>query len=104
MSRFFPHPAYAEDQPLFHTILGTHVLHRGFQTGAMFGLLAGAARPLFDRKQRLTTSSTTTTIKAGSTAELKPLLLRPLLERFTGTGAVIGTGLIAVGLGVRMFW
>lgn len=99
MSRFLPHPAYAEDQPLFHTILGTHVLHRGFQTGAIFGLLAGATRPLLDRKQRLPITG------PSPAADLKPplLLLRPLLERFTGTGAVLGTGLIAVGLAVRMY-
>ncbi|KAM5342416.1 hypothetical protein ACJ41O_013382 [Fusarium nematophilum] len=28
MSRFFPHPPYAEDQPLAHTILTTHVITR----------------------------------------------------------------------------
>ena len=99
MSRLFPHPAYAEDQPLFHTILGTHVLHRGFQTGAVIGLLAGAVRPLLPRKQ----PATTATIKAGTTSVLKPLMLRPLLERFTGLGAVAGTGLLAVGLGARMY-
>lgn len=99
MSRPFPHPAYAEDQPFFYTILSTHVLHRGFQTGAIIGLLAGAARPLWARKQ----APTITTTKAGTMSAMKPLLLRPLLERFTGMGAVIGTGLIAVGLGVRMY-
>ncbi|MCJ1269672.1 hypothetical protein MMC22_009564 [Lobaria immixta] len=99
MSRLFPHPAYAEDQPLFRTILGTHVLHRGFQTGALIGLLAGATRPLLPRKQ----PPTTTTTKAGLTSGLKPLLLRPLLERSTGLGAVIGTGLLAIGLGARMY-
>lgn len=96
MSRLFPHPAYAEDQPLFRTILGTHVLHRGFQTGALIGLLAGTVRPLLPRKQPPTTTTATT-------SGLKPLLLRPLLERSTGMGAVIGTGLLAIGLGVRMY-
>lgn len=85
---------------MFHTILGTHVLHRGFQTGAVIGLLAGAARPLLARKQ----PSPPTIAKSGTTMSgLKPLLLRSLLENSTGLGAVIGTSLLAVGLGARMY-
>lgn len=38
MSRFFPHPPYAEDQPLSRTILWSHTIYRGFQTGAFLGL------------------------------------------------------------------
>ncbi|KAK2064692.1 hypothetical protein LY76DRAFT_501111 [Colletotrichum caudatum] len=34
MSRYFPHAAYAEDQPLARTILTIHVLARGFTAGA----------------------------------------------------------------------
>lgn len=44
MSRFFPHTAYAEDQPYSRTILTTHVLHRAFQSGAVIGLTIGAVR------------------------------------------------------------
>ncbi|KAH8688715.1 hypothetical protein BGW36DRAFT_434013 [Talaromyces proteolyticus] len=38
MSRFFPHPPYAEDQPLSHTILTTHVLSRSITTGTIIGI------------------------------------------------------------------
>ncbi|KXT07507.1 hypothetical protein AC579_2172 [Pseudocercospora musae] len=38
MSRFFPHAAYAEEQPYPHALLYSHVLYRGFQTGATLGL------------------------------------------------------------------
>lgn len=37
MSRYFPHTAYAEDQPLSRTILGVHVLTRAHTTGAAVG-------------------------------------------------------------------
>ncbi|EME79684.1 uncharacterized protein MYCFIDRAFT_37873 [Pseudocercospora fijiensis CIRAD86] len=38
MSRFFPHTPYAEEQPYSHTLLYSHVLYRGFQTGTTLGL------------------------------------------------------------------
>jgi hypothetical protein len=41
MSRFFPHAAYAEDQPLAKTILTTHVLTRAFQAGSLGGTGVG---------------------------------------------------------------
>lgn len=37
MSRYFPHPAYAEDQALARTILITHVETRAVTTGALIG-------------------------------------------------------------------
>ncbi|KAI0525340.1 hypothetical protein F5B22DRAFT_589510 [Xylaria bambusicola] len=37
MSRYFPHPEYAEDQPLARTILTTHVETRAITTGAIIG-------------------------------------------------------------------
>ena len=80
---FFPHPTYAEDQPLDHTILTVHVLSRGFQTGAIFGSLVGIGRHLYNRP-----ASTT--------------LLSSLL-RSTGVGGVYGIAFMAVGLGVRMW-
>jgi hypothetical protein len=43
MSRFFPHTAYAEDQPLAHTILWTHVLTRGVTLGSLIGTGVGAS-------------------------------------------------------------
>lgn len=35
---FLSPAAYAEDQPHSHLILGTHVIHRGFNLGAMIGI------------------------------------------------------------------
>jgi hypothetical protein len=35
MSRFVPYTDYAKDKPVSHTILTTHVMYRGFQTGAV---------------------------------------------------------------------
>ena len=80
---FLPHPAYAEDQHLSRLILGTHVLSRGFQTGALFGSLVGTARHLY-------THRTTTA-------------LLPTLLRSSGTGGAIGVALMVVGLEARMW-
>lgn len=82
-SRFFPHPPYAEDQPLSKLILSTHVLSRGFQTGALFGALTGTVRHIYTRP-------TTTT------------LLSALL-RSSGVGGAIGIAFLAVGLEARMW-
>lgn len=62
MSRLFPHTPYAEDQPLSKTILTTHVLHRGFQTGAAGGLMyaAVAGRPFWRRGATATATTAST--------------------------------------------
>lgn len=86
MSRLWSHPAYAEDQPWSKTILGTHVLHRGLLTGAMIGPLVGAARYTLLRRR----------------SPITPPFL-PYVVRSTGTGAVIGTGLLAIALVGRMW-
>ncbi|KAJ1329235.1 DUF1757 domain-containing protein [Microdochium nivale] len=44
MSRLFPHPAYAEDQPYAKTVLTTHVLTRGLTTGTVIGSALFGAR------------------------------------------------------------
>jgi hypothetical protein len=80
MSRFFPHAAYAEDQPYGHTILTAHVLSRGFAVGSGVGLVSSLIRHYF----RPTPS------------------LRLSLLRGSGNGALIGTGLLAVALVGRM--
>jgi hypothetical protein len=49
MSRFFPHSAYAEDQPLSRTLLSAHILSRAFQTGAVGGLTYTLGARLFGR-------------------------------------------------------
>ncbi len=79
MSRFFPHPQYAEDQPYARTILTAHVLSRGFQTGAVIGLGIGGIRSLFLRKPWIT------------------------LVAQTGYGAIAGTALMIPGLPMYMY-
>ncbi|GIZ43170.1 hypothetical protein CKM354_000640800 [Cercospora kikuchii] len=47
MSRFFPHTSHAEDQPYAPTLLWSHILYRGFQTGATLGLASAAAQQTY---------------------------------------------------------
>lgn len=86
MSHLWPHTPYAEDQPHHTAILTTHVLYRGFQTGAIVGPVVGAARYALSLKT------------AASTIPLSHVLLRS-----TGTGALWGVGILAVSLPVRMW-
>ena len=86
MSSAFPHTSYAEDQPLSTVILTTHVLDRGFQSGALLGLLYGAGRSIFSR---------------GVTNN--PAFLSIPLLRSTGVGGAVGVGLMIVGLPIRMW-
>ncbi|CAH0017670.1 unnamed protein product, partial [Clonostachys rhizophaga] len=79
MSRFFPHPPYAEDQPLHHTILTTHVLTRGFTAGAIVGSLLSASRHVLSPARR-----------QQPVARLLPRLLAS-----SSTGALVGVGLSA---------
>ena len=85
MSRFFPHTDYAEDQPMPYTILTTHVLYRGFQTGAVVGHSFKLARSLFSK----------------STIMSKETILASTL-RSTGVGALTGTVLMVPGLYMRI--
>jgi hypothetical protein len=81
MSHFYPTSEYAEDQPLSHTILTTHVLSRGFQLGTAIGLLNTGAAYLVKRRP----------------------LTTPTLLRSAGTGGLIGAGIVSVGLVARMW-
>lgn len=85
MSRFFPHTDYAEDQPMSHTILATHTLYRGFQTGAVVGHALELGKQLFKKSRSF-----------GS----EPILASTL--RSAGVGALVGTALMVPGLYVRM--
>lgn len=85
MSRFWKHSPYAEDQPYSKAILSTHALFRGFEAGSIIGPLVGTARYLILRRR-----------------SLPPPFLNTIL-RSTGVGAVIGTGVLAVGLVARMW-
>jgi Protein of unknown function (DUF1757) len=93
MSRFFPHSAYAEDQPLPHTILNSHVLHRGLQTGAFTGLLYGSAKATLQNRKSKTASPTALIAKQS---------IRASALRSAGYGAVIGTVLMIPGVMFHM--
>lgn len=80
MSRFFPHPAYEEDQPYSYTILTLHVLSRGFAIGSGVGLTSSLILRFFRPSQSL------------------PLAIL----RGSGNGALVGTGLIGLALLGRM--
>ena len=86
MSLAFPHTFYAEDQPLSAVILTTHVLDRGFQSGAFLGLFYGAGRSIFSR---------------GATNN--PAFFGIPLLRSAGVGGAVGIGLMVVGLPIRMW-
>ncbi|KAH8590965.1 hypothetical protein B0O99DRAFT_663872 [Bisporella sp. PMI_857] len=82
MSRFWPHPPYAEDQPLSHTILYVHVLTRGLQTGALLGLGASSLTLPLRRIPSLAPRLST-----------RPAAM--LLLRGSGVGGVVGVGAMA---------
>ncbi|KAL6714886.1 hypothetical protein ACLMJK_007146 [Lecanora helva] len=85
MSTLWPHTLYAEDQPHATAILSTHVLFRGFQTGAVIGPLIGVARYAIRRH------------RAGPTQ-----LMFPTMIRSAGTGGIVGVGILALALVGRM--
>ena len=89
MSRFFPHAAYAEDQPLAKTILTTHVLTRAFQAGSLVGTGVGVSLLTLRRFNVLS-------------PRISPLPTYLTILRSSGTGAVIALGILSVGLPIRM--
>lgn len=91
MSQFWPHTPYADDQPHSTAILTTHVLYRGFQTGAIVGPVVAAARSY----------ALPFIFRTASLAAPTPLL--PTLLRAAGTGGAWGVGALAVTLPVRMW-
>ncbi|KAJ8097231.1 hypothetical protein POJ06DRAFT_241230 [Lipomyces tetrasporus] len=92
MSRLFPHTAYAEDQPYYKTILASHVLYRGFQTGSALGMVIGLSRSLLGP---VLGGKATSPFKNGA-------FIFSAVQRSTGVGAVIGTGMLAVTLPMLM--
>lgn len=104
MSRYFPHTAYAQDQPLSHTILGVHVLTRGYTTGAVVGLGAASAGSLYSRFRRIAKPVTTTASPSAAAAAASTTLQKglPRLLRKTGTASAVGLGLMGLALTGRM--
>ncbi|KAF7168360.1 hypothetical protein CNMCM6106_003598 [Aspergillus hiratsukae] len=83
LSADWPHTPYAEDQPLPHLILATHVFDRGFQAGSALGLAVGIVNTL---------RSTTPTLRMSAS----------LITRTTGLGGVLGLSSMAIVLPIRM--
>lgn len=83
MSRYWPHAAYAEDQPLSHAILVTHVLSRAVTTGALIGGAVVSVRQAIPR------------FRPASAATI-PFARRLLLGG--GTGALITMGVAGLGI------
>ncbi|KAI8633078.1 hypothetical protein F5Y19DRAFT_287338 [Xylariaceae sp. FL1651] len=91
MSRYFPHPPYAEDQPLARTILTTHVETRSITTGTVVGAAIFATQEAL-RRFRKTAPSTT------------PLLPRSQhYLRVAGKSTLWTVGIVSVGLVGRMW-
>ncbi|QUC22399.1 uncharacterized protein UV8b_06640 [Ustilaginoidea virens] len=84
MSRFFPHTAYAEDQPRPYAILTAHVLARGFTAGSLVGLAAAGVRQAVPAWRR-------------------PGPLAAAVLRSSSTGSLVGVGLMGLALGGRMY-
>ena len=89
--RWIPHTEYAEDQPMARTILTTHVLHRGFQSGAFVGV----AWFLVQRGVSIARGTTTTP------ALQQRILLQ--LQRRAAIGGLWGVGCLTVGLTALMW-
>lgn len=86
MSRYFPHPSHAEDQPLARTILTVHVATRAVTTGTLIGMAIASVRQVIPA---LRSSSSTTS---------KPFVARLLHSSATGTAAALGlSGIALVG-------
>lgn len=83
----WPHTPYAEDQSFSRLILISHVLHRGFQTGAAIGVLGGTASSILALRSSVSLSSA----QAASRFVMS-----------TGRGAVWGLGLMAILLPFRV--
>lgn len=92
MSRFWPHPAYAEEQPLAKTILYTHTLTRGLTTGTILGPII--ASPIYALRQLNILSPKALSL---------PLSYTTLLLRSSTNGAIIGT-LILIPLTMARMW
>ncbi|KAI0550839.1 hypothetical protein F4679DRAFT_194967 [Xylaria curta] len=92
MSRYFPHPAYAEDQPLARTILITHVETRAVTTGTIIGAGILGVREALQRFRKTTTPPST------------PITPRSQLYlRAAGVSTLWTVGIVSLGLVGRMW-
>ncbi|OHF02828.1 hypothetical protein CORC01_01929 [Colletotrichum orchidophilum] len=101
MSRYFPHAAYAEDQPLAGTILTVHVLTRGYTTGAVMGLGAAAVGGVYSRVRGAKPLPAAAPFPTSTTTTLRTAGVHNLL-RSSGTASAVGLGFAGVALLARM--
>ena len=92
MSQFWPHTLYAEEQPLSHIILTTHVFTRAFTAGSVFGAITGSSIYLLRQFNVLSTSPST-----------RPISFTRMLLRPSATGASITMALMVPGISARMW-
>ncbi|KAM3504723.1 hypothetical protein MY10362_003381 [Beauveria mimosiformis] len=89
MSRYFPHTAYAEDQPLARTILATHVATRAVTLGTLLGITVTGARTMIPA------------LRPKVEQQQQPFAARLLRSC---AGSILATlGVAGVGLVVRMW-
>lgn len=88
MSRYFPHTSYAEDQPVPHVVLATHVLTRALAAGSLAGLGVAAARQAVPAWRR----------PGGA-----PALVSHRILGASSAGALWGLGVGAAALAGRMY-
>lgn len=104
MSRYFPHTAYAEDQPLSHTILTIHVLTRAVTTGAVLGAgMYGVRQGLLPL---ILPSSPASTAPKPNPARLATATAAPFQQRFfraTGVTTLWTLGIVGLGTAARMW-
>ncbi|KFA62114.1 hypothetical protein S40285_01708 [Stachybotrys chlorohalonatus IBT 40285] len=86
MSRLFPHAPFAEDQPLAHTILTTHVLTRAVTAGSIASIGITSVYHIIPRLR--------TSVKG------TPFTQRLLVS--AGTSSLVAMGLTAVATALRM--
>ncbi|KAM3545563.1 hypothetical protein ARSEF1564_001557 [Beauveria bassiana] len=93
MSRYFPHTAYAEDQPLARTILTTHVATRAVTLGTLLGVAATSARTVIPALRPK--------VEQQQQQQQQPFAARLLRSC---AGSILATlGVAGVGLVVRMW-
>lgn len=82
MSRYFPHSAYAEDQPLGRTILTVHVATRAVTLGSIIGIGITTTRTLIPA------------LRGASTASFGARLLNSASSSILITLGITGVGLV----------
>jgi hypothetical protein len=97
MSRFWPTVAYAEDQPYSKSILTTHVLYRGLQTGSLIGAILSVGRHTLSKRSSASLQTATSKLSAF------PRPLSANIIRAAGSGSLAGTVFLAFALGGRMY-